>query len=150
MIVALAFHILAAVIWVGGMFFAYAVLRPSAGPLDQAARLGLWQRVFARFFQWVWGAVAVLLASGLWMVFAAFGGFAQVGAYVHVMLAVGILMMLIFAHLYFAPWGRMRRAVAGSDWTAAEASIRQIRVIVGVNLILGLVTVVIGATGRYW
>ena len=30
----IALHILAAVVWVGGIFFAYMVLRPSAGPLE--------------------------------------------------------------------------------------------------------------------
>jgi len=38
MVLGLAFHILAAVIWVGGMFFAHMVLRPSAGPLDSFSR----------------------------------------------------------------------------------------------------------------
>src|ERR1700675_1888451 len=54
MIVGIAFHILAAVIWVGGMFFALMVLRPSTGPLEPAVRLALWHRVFSRFFAWVW------------------------------------------------------------------------------------------------
>ena len=48
----IALHLLAAVIWVGGMFFAYMVLRPSAGLLEPAARLPLWQRVFGHFFPW--------------------------------------------------------------------------------------------------
>jgi hypothetical protein len=46
-------HTLAAVVWVGGMFFAYNVLRPSTGPLEPAERLALWQRVLSRFFPWV-------------------------------------------------------------------------------------------------
>src|SRR6266550_424712 len=33
-----AFHVVAAVIWVGGMFFALIVLRPSTGPLDLGVR----------------------------------------------------------------------------------------------------------------
>src|ERR1700694_2083229 len=111
MIIGLAFHIVAAVIWVGGMFFAYVVLRPSVGPLEPATRLALWHRVLSRFFAWVWLSVAVLLVSGFAMVFLGFGGFAAVGRYVHTMMAAGILMMLIFAHLYFAPWQRFRRAV---------------------------------------
>jgi len=65
MILGLALHIVAAVIWVGGMFFAYMVLRPSAGPLEPALRLPLWHRVFGRFFPWVWASIVALLASGL-------------------------------------------------------------------------------------
>ena len=150
MIVGLAFHILGAVVWVGGMFFALMVLRPSTGPLEPAVRLALWHRVFSRFFAWVWLSVAVLLVSGFAMVFLGFGGFAAVGRYVHIMMAVGILMMLIYAHLYFAPWQRFRRAVEAADWPTAAKNIDQIRLLVTVNLVLGLLTVVIGASGRYY
>jgi uncharacterized membrane protein len=150
MMVGVALHILAAVIWVGGMFFALLVLRPSTGPLDPPTRLALWQRVLSRFFAWVWLSVAVLLVSGFAMIILGFGGFAAVGRYVHIMMAVGILMMLIYAHLYFAPWQRFRRAVAAADWPAAAKNIDQIRLLVTVNLVLGLMTAVIGASGRYY
>ena len=149
MIIGLAFHIVAAVIWVGGMFFAYVVLRPGMSPLEPAIRLPLWHRVFSRFFLWVWLSIAVLLASGFAMVFLGFGGFATVGAYVRVMMALGIVMMVIYTYLYFVPWRRFRRAVSTADWPAANKHIGQIRLLVGSNLVLGLVTVVIGASGRY-
>ena len=96
----IALHILAAVIWVGGMFFAYVVLRPSVGLLEPEARLALWQRVFRRFFPWVWLSIVVLLASGYGMLFLYLGGFAGAGGSVHIMQAIGIVMMLLFAHLY--------------------------------------------------
>ena len=119
----IALHILAAVVWVGGMFFAYMVLRPSAGPLEPPARLALWQRVFGRFFPWVWASIAVLLISGYTMLFVHFGGFAGAGPHIHVMQLTGIVMMLLFLHLYFAPWRRFSRAVetgafAGRSQTA--------------------------------
>ena len=85
MIIGLLFHILAAVIWVGGMFFAHQMLRPAAGALDPAQRLPLWRRVFSRFFPWVWASIVALLASGYAMIFLGFGGFGHVGLYVHVM-----------------------------------------------------------------
>lgn len=150
MIVGLFFHILAAVIWVGGMFFAHQMLRPAAGPLEAVQRLPLWRRVFERFFPVVWLAIAALLASGYGMVIWGFGGFAQIGPYVDIMQGLGIIMMMAFAHLYFAPWKRFRRALDAGDLPAAQKQLDQIRRIVGINLLLGLVTVVIGATGRYW
>ncbi len=150
MIIGLAFHIVAAVIWVGGMFFAYVVLRPGMSPLEPAIRLPLWHRVFSRFFLWVWLSIAVLLASGFVMVFLGFGGFATVGAYVRVMMALGIVMMVIYTYLYVVPWRRFARAVSTADWPAANKHIGQIRLLVGSNLVLGLVTVVIGASGRYY
>jgi uncharacterized membrane protein len=150
MIVGLAFHILAAVIWVGGMFFAYMALRPSAGPLEPSLRLPLWHRVFNRFFPWVWVSILALLVSGYFMVFAGFGGFRGVGLHVHVMQTTGIIMMMLFLHLFFAPWKRFRRAIAAGDLATAGRNLEQIRILVATNLILGLVTVIVGATGRYW
>jgi uncharacterized membrane protein len=150
MAVGIALHTLAAVVWVGGMFFAYLVLRPSAGALEPAIRLPLWERVFSRFFFWVWLSIAVLLVSGFSMIFMGFGGFGAAGTYVHAMMALGIVMMAIYAHLYFAPWKRFRRAVAAGDWPAAAKQLGQIRRIVAVNLSLGLLTVLIGASGRYF
>ena len=150
MIVGLAIHILAAVIWVGGMFFAYMALRPSAGPLEPALRLPLWHRVFARFFPWVWASILALLASGYGMVFLFLGGFRGVGLHVHVMQGTGIVMILLFLHLFFAPWRRFQGAIAAGDLPAAGKNLETIRILVATNLILGLITVVVGATGRYW
>jgi uncharacterized membrane protein len=148
--IGVAFHIVAAVIWVGGMFFALLVLRPSTGPLDPPVRLALWRRVFARFFPWVWAAVVVLLVSGFAMIIWGFGGFRGAGTYVNVMMGIGIVMMLIYGHLYFAPWRRFRGAVDRGEWSAAARHIDQIRVLVTINLVLGIVTVVVGAAGRYY
>ncbi len=150
MFLGLAIHILAAVIWVGGMFFAYLVLRPSAGPLEPALRLSLWQRVFARFFPVVWASILALVASGYGMVFLFLGGFHGVGVHVHVMQGTGIVMILLFLHLFFAPWRRFQSAIAAGDLPAAGRNLETIRVLVASNLVIGLITVVVGASGRYW
>jgi uncharacterized membrane protein len=107
----MALHVLAAVVWVGGMFFAFMVLRPSAGPLEPEARLALWHRVFRRFFPWVWSSIVLLLASGYGMIFLYLEGFAGAGLHIHVMQGVGIVMMLLFLHLFFGPWRRFSDAV---------------------------------------
>jgi uncharacterized membrane protein len=145
-----AVHVIAAVIWVGGMFFAYMVLRPSAGPLEAPIRLSLWQRVLSRFFLWVWASIVVLLVSGYAMLFSRFGGFQTVPLYVNVMQLTGIAMMLLFLHLYFAPWRRFSRAVEAQVFQDAAAALDQIRRIVKINLVLGFITVIAGASGRFW
>jgi uncharacterized membrane protein len=148
--VALILHSLAAAVWVGGMFFALVALRPASLALQPPARLELWSGVLGRFFAWVIAAIALLLASGYGMVFGVFAGFSGIGRHVHIMQGLGIIMMLLFFHLYFAPWRRFRTALARQDHPAAAAQLNQIRWIVTINLILGLLTIAVGSSGRYW
>lgn len=151
MILALALHVVGAVIWVGGMIFAYTCLRPAVPGIEPPPeRLKLWRRVFARFLPLVWGMVIVILASGYWIVFGEWGGFAAAGGHVHAMQGSGLIMVALFLHLFFAEWKRFRIAVDGEDYDTARARLERIRLIVFVNTWLGLLTVVIGATGRYW
>lgn len=150
MIVLLAIHQIATVIWVGGMAFAYWVLRPASGPLDTPDRLALWHRVFSRFLPLVWGAVLALLGSGYGMVLWPLGGFAGVGHHVHLMAVLGMLMVGLFAHLYFAPWQRFRRAVDAGDTDRAAGQLNAIRLVVAINLGLGILVSVVGSTGRHW
>jgi uncharacterized membrane protein len=147
---ALTLHTLSAVVWVGGMFFAHQALRPAAAALEPGARLALWSRVLGRFFAWVIAAIVLLLLSGYAMVFGVYGGFAGVGLHVQLMQGIGILMMLLFFHLYFAPWRRFRVAVARQDWAEGGRQLAQIRTIVTINLVLGVIVVAIGSSGRYW
>ena len=149
-ILALALHILGAVVWVGGMFAIYMCLRPALGTLDPPQRLRLIRVTFQRFFPWVWAAVLLLLASGYWMVFMTFGGMAGVRLHVHLMQGIGWVMIALFAWLFHGPWLAFKRAVDASDWTKAGEKLDRIRQIISVNLPLGLIVVVIGATGRYW
>jgi len=144
MLIAKFFHILGFTIWVGGMFFAYLSLRPIAATrLEAPQRLLLWEGVFAKFFFWVWLSVLAILASGGYMM----GQLGQPPHYVLLMFAIGIVMMLIFAHVFFAPFKRLRRAVAAKDWPAGGAALGQIRKLVGINLGLGLLTIAVGALG---
>ena len=148
-IVALTLHLLAALLWVGGMFFAYVVLRPSAAALAPEIRLSLWSRVFARFFAWVWLSVATLLCSGIALVLLAYGGFTALSVYVRAMMASGLAMMALYTYVYFVPWRGLRAAVAAAAWAEAGKHLNQIRRLVAVNLILGVVTVTVGVAGLY-
>lgn len=147
----LALHALSAVLWVGGMFFAYMVLRPTAASLLQPPeRLTLWSQVFGRFFPWVWASVILLPATGYWMIFSLYGGMATAPVYVHIMNGLGILMILIYLHVFFAPFRRLRRAVTAQDWQLGGASLNQIRMLVGINLLIGLTVIVIATAGRFF
>lgn len=150
MYLAITLHLLAVVVWVGGMFFAYMALRPVAATvLEPRERFTLWSQTFARFFPWVWAAVVLLPATGYWMVLYVFGGFGSLALYIHLMQAIGIVMILVFLHVYFAPYPRLKRAVAAGDMTAAAKQLAMIRKLIGLNLILGLTVTVIAGSGRY-
>lgn len=56
-------------------------------------------------------------------------------------------MMFIFAHVYFAAYHRLKRYVAAREWPATGKALIQIRRLIGMNLIIGLVTIVIAALG---
>ena len=142
-----ALHTISASVWVGGMVFAHFCLRPAAAAFEPAQRLPFMAAVLGRFFRFVWGAILMLLATGYGIL--AVRGFGSFGVYVHVMQATGIIMMLLFAHLWFAPRRRLEQAVARRDWPAAAHNLNQIRVIVTINMWLGTFTVLIGAGGRW-
>jgi uncharacterized membrane protein len=148
--IALVFHILGAVIWVGGMFAAYVCLRPAAGALDAPQRLTLWRNFFAKFFPWVWLSVILLLTSGYYMLVTTFGGFAGAPLYINLMQAGAWLMVLLYVYLFHGPWLKFKRAVDAKDFPAAGGLLGQIRKIIAINLPLGLIVVAIGGTGRFW
>lgn len=147
--VAITVHAVLATIWVGGMFFAYVVLRPSVSTLEPHRRLTLFAGVFKRFFPWVWMAVLLLPLSGYWLIFNAFGGFASSPVYVHIMHLLGLIMMALFIYLYFVPYKKMKVQVEQLAWPEAGASLNRVRQLVLVNLVLGLVLLAAVYAGRY-
>ncbi|MBL4743781.1 MAG: CopD family protein [Cycloclasticus sp.] len=147
---AISLHVLSAVIWVGGMFFAYLVLRPIAAvQFEPPQRLTLWSNVFSKFFPWVWVSVVLLLGTGFWLIAHKFGGMKNVAAHIHIMMSVGIIMTLLFMHLFFAPRRKLTQAVIEHNWEEAGKHLAQIRMLIGINLILGLGVVVVATGGRY-
>ncbi|MFM2111448.1 MAG: hypothetical protein RLZZ271_108 [Pseudomonadota bacterium] len=133
-------HIAAAIVWLGGMTLMIFAVRPSAiTQLQPPQRIPLLAAVLARFFVAVWVSIAVLLATGL-------GTLLQIGMKnaplgMHLMLGIGLVMMAIFGHLYFAPFKRLQRAVAAQDWPTGGAQLAQIHKLVVTNFCLGWVAV---------
>ncbi|MBK5539455.1 CopD family protein [Pseudomonas sp. TH05] len=139
-------HVLAALVWVGGMFFAWMVLRPAAGAaLEGPTRLKLWVEVFQRFFVWVWVAVAVLPISGVGLIQLRFNGFETAPRYVQVMIGLYLVMTALFIRIQSLQLPELRNAVVAEDWPAGAAALGKIRRLVGCNLIIGLVLVALAA-----
>jgi len=156
-------HVLAVVVWVGGMFLMHFAVRPVAvAQLPPAQRLPLLAEILGRFFGWVTVAVLVVLVTGVAMIFGigAAAGAAEAGksafgegmrlahVSVHLMFAIGIVMSLIFAFIRLVPYPRLRSALAAQQLPVAAGHLDLLRRLVAVNLVLGILTVAAATLGR--
>ena len=142
--IALLLHLISDVVWIGGMFLAYVVVRPTVGELlEPPQRLPLWAGIFRRFFAWVWAAVVLILLSGFTMM----GQRATVPHSVLLMTVVGLVMAAIFIYVYFAPFVRLKEAVSAQDWKAVGAALGTIRRLVAINLTLGVINIAVAVLG---
>ena len=133
-------HILAAIVWVGGVSFMQLALRPAVAELlAPQQRLPLIARVLQRFFALVWISIAVLLLTGLLMLLAVGMSHAPFGW--HLMLGLGLLMFVIFGHLYFGPFSRLKQAVSAGDWPEGGRCVGQISALATINLGLGVLAI---------
>jgi uncharacterized membrane protein len=63
------------------------------------------------------------------------------------MLLTGMVMIGVFASIWFGPWRSMQQAVGNEDWARAAVAMNTIRQRVGFNLGLGLLTTAIATLG---
>ena len=133
-------HILAAIVWLGGVTFMLLALRPAAAKfLTPPLRLPLIAQTLRRFFGLVWVCIVILLATGLAMLIAV--GMKNAPAGWHAMLGIGLVMFALFGHLYFGPFRRLNQAVSASDWIEGGRRAGQIATLAWVNLLLGVVAI---------
>jgi len=134
-----ALHVLGAVVWVGGMFFAMMIMRPALGDLDAARRVDVYRAAFHRFFRMIWLVMPGMLLTGYLMLFGEYGGFAYADWNVHLMHMLGLAMAAVFVAIWFGPYHQLRNGQG--------RAMGVIRPMIFANLALGLVTVVIAALG---
>jgi uncharacterized membrane protein len=148
--ISLALHVLSVVVWVGGMFFAYMFLRPAAvSELEPPFRLRLWRTVFSRFFPWVWACIILLPLTGI-MLTMPYKGFGNAPLYIHIMTTLGTIMILIFLHVFFAPFKRIKQCLDADDIPAAAKQLNIIRIMVGINTLLGIITILVATAGKFY
>ncbi len=141
-------HVLAAVIWVGGMFFAHMALRPAVNELlDPPQRLPLMLKVLDGFFPWVWVSVILIIGSGYWFILSAYAGNVPFSQWV--MAVIGTLMAAIFVYIYSVPYRRMAGALSAAELPKAGAAMAMIRRLIGLNLLLGLFVILVAVAGKY-
>ena len=142
-------HVLAIIVWLGGMVFTHFFLRPAVAQLEPPVRLRLMHDVLGRFFRAVLVASLLTLVSGVWMlgrvarqVVQSGGSFEMPLAWT-VMAVLGVVMVAVFMHIRFALYKRLGRAVAAAEWAAGGAALAQIRKWVAFNLGLGVLVVLV-------
>lgn len=142
-------HVIAVILWVGGMLFAHCFLRPAAATLEPPVRLKLMASVLGPFLNAVLLAIVLIFLTGLSMIGQSASLATQTGGAFFMprswtlMGAGGVVMLLIFGHIRFALYKRLAAAVAAADWPRGGQAMAGIRRWVGVNLILGLLIVAI-------
>ena len=134
-----ALHLLCAVLWVGGMFFAYVVLRPSMAAIEAPQRMLLHTRVFKKFFLIIWHAMPIAILTGFAMIGLQWN-MAAAPWQINAMMGLGLVMGAVFLAIFFGPYRQFRRT---TDRNRMAASLDSIRKLIGVNLILGLITVIV-------
>jgi uncharacterized membrane protein len=149
-VIAITLHVIAVVVWIGGMFLGVVAIRPALAELDMPMRGRIFAGIVGRFLPWAWGAVVTLLLSGFYMVFTSFdGGLSGTPWFVRLMMGVGIFMMMLLGHVSFAPYKRLKRALAAKDDALATKAMRQMTTVLAVNLGLGLIVILAAMMGAY-
>lgn len=139
-------HLLAAIVWIGGMVFAHFCLRPSLAVIEPPPqRLALMRAVLGRFFAWVAGAALLAVATGVGM--AARRGWALAPS-LWLMAAGGLVMLVIFGGIRHARYPRLCAALDRGAPAEAAAQLASIRAWVLVNLVIGTVIVVAAGVWR--
>lgn len=133
-------HLVAGIVWMGGMTFMLMALRPAALAVMEAhPRARLMEQVWQRFFNGVIVAIVALLATGGHL-YTRSAGSAPLGW--SVMAALGVTMVLIFGHIYFAGFKKFKRSVTSGEWPAAAQAAGQIHTLVLTNFVLGWIAIV--------
>jgi uncharacterized membrane protein len=146
-------HLLGIVVWVGGMFFVLACLRPAAAALEPGVRVALMRDALGRFLQIVMVAAGLVLLSGVWMIATASRVSIDAGIGFNmpidwlVMVTLGVVMIAIYGYIRFAVFRQLGRAAAAREWPAAGAALGRIRVLVIVNIVLAVIIIVVTRLG---
>ena len=142
-------HLIAGIVWMGGMTFMLFALRPAAIiEMEAQPRAILMGQVWKRFYAMVLASIVVLFATGTHLYTATFRatrlatGDGGVPLGWNIMLVLGLVMMLIFGHIYFAGFKKYKRSVAAGDWPLAAKAASLIHTMTLINFSLGWLAIV--------
>ena len=142
-------HLIAGIVWMGGMTFMLFALRPAVIlTLEAQPRAMLMGAVWKRFYALVLVAIVGLFATGTHLYTATFraarlaSGEGGVPLGWNIMLVLGITMILIFGHIYFAGFKKYKRAVSAAQWPLAAKAAGLMHTMTLVNFTLGWLAII--------
>jgi uncharacterized membrane protein len=137
-------HLIAATLWMGGMGFMLLALNPAMrNVLAQSERLTLLRATWHHFFSIVWVCILALVFTGNSMYTTSFRaikaatGQGSVPSGWNIMLVLGLLMVAIFAYIYWGLFTKFKRAITALDWPLADKLAAKMRGLILVNFIVG-------------
>ena len=142
-----AVHLLATIVWIGGMFFMLHCLRPAAALLEPPLRLTLLHATMRRFFVAVLAAIVVIAVSGAAMIAMAWAAARRANLMFNMpldwytMIGVFVAMVVVFVHVRWVLFPRLGAAVQAQRWAEGAAAAGAIRWEVMINLVLGIFVV---------
>lgn len=149
--VCLVLHMLAAIVWVGGVFFVRAILLPALSGWDNGERFAALGLILPAFFRSIWGAVVVLLLTGYGvLLFGYSDGLGGGGVHVDIMQAVGWVLIFAFVYLDFGPFRLFLRAKEAGDTERALSKLQELQTGLSLTLALGVLTAIVGVSGSLW
>jgi uncharacterized membrane protein len=134
-----AFHLLAVIVWVGGMAFMLFCLRPAARVLEPPARIALMHAAIRRFLAVVAVAIAVIFVCGAAMVAIAWSAASRAGLRFNMPLDWYVMFAVVF--------GRLDAALREQRWADGASALGAIRWEVSANLVLGVFVTVLVRLG---
>ena len=144
----LVVHVLAAVVWVGGLvLMAFALPAPSGQDTD--AQSGVWLVTLRRFSVGVHIAVIASWGTGIWMMFFFYDGFGKAGAHVDIMFLLGLIMTVLFVYDAVGPSRRFRRAVANNDQQEKINALNGFVRLARIGAVIGLLTIAVASYGPF-
>ncbi len=135
-------HLLAAVVWIGGMLFLGMVLTPVLRDRPPVERASLLHGVGRRFLKIGWTALAILLLTGptLW----ALHGFPLTPVLIAKLALVGIILVLSVLHDFSLGPRLVTELQKGGETKETLQLRRRVSLLARLNVLLALVVLILG------
>ncbi|BAF70634.1 hypothetical protein [Nitratiruptor sp. SB155-2] len=144
------FHVLGAIIWVGGMIAIRFAVHPSMQHIeDDHVRLARLLEITGRLFGLVFPFIVIILATGLYMAYAfGFQGHTDLSKIVHVKEAIWLVMTLNYAGMVWLRF-KAQSYYLSSNYLMAKKMLAPIaKYMLPLNIFLGIMALYFGLVLR--